>query len=182
MAMPPSFVNMHPCFAASAADEEKQEKDAYSVGKFFLCIFDREQRSSFVVLVVLGVNQVKKMLQMEQEVFANKMCYATNKKCFNGNNKFSRTNFVLNRTKKVTIGTKNVRNENCSLVRPRATFCGLEWSLMILHDLLWHFMVLHGLFILYGLLWPCYGLVWAFYGFYGRISIWKDLNRLFSRS
>ena len=50
---------------------------------------------------------------------------------------------------------KNVRNENCSLVRLRASYCGLVWPLMVLHDLIWQFCTPVR---------PLYGLVWSFYG------------------
>ena len=65
---------------------------------------------------------------------------------------------------------------------PYRTFHGLERPIVILYGLLWSCM------ILYSLLWSCmafYGLVWPFMflcGFYGKISVWMGLNRLFSRS
>ena len=102
------------------------------------------------------------------------------KKCYKWNKKSSRTKFVPNRTKKVKKGTKNVHIENCfrlnrnswlqnSLIGPswpRATFCSIVFPLMVLHDLVWYFMVLYGLFMV----------------LYGKISIWLDLNGLFSRT
>ena len=60
--------------------------------------------------------------------------------------------FYSRSNKNVTKEAKNIRNENCSLARARATYCGLVWVLVVLHDLIWHFMVFYGLFVvLYGL-------------------------------
>ena len=66
----------------------------------------------FFLFLFLAWNQVKKMLQMEQKMFANKICSKTNKTFSNENKKCLRTKFVQNWTKKVTKGTKNVRKES----------------------------------------------------------------------
>ena len=51
---------------------------------------------------------------------------------------------------------------------------GLLSSCMAFNGLAWSWY--------HGILRPFYGLILTFYGFYGRISSWLDLIRLFSRS
>ena len=101
-------------------------------------------------LFLLAWNQVQKILQMHLSLL-------------NGRK------FIPNRAKKLQKlkGTKNVRNGHDfkmalqDLAGPRATYCGLVWPFMVLHDLVWHCMVLYCLvMVVYSLFMVGYGLLW----------------------
>ena len=69
--------------------------------------------------------------------------------------------------KKVTKGTKGTKNGNYSLARPRATYCGLIWPLMVLHDLIYM-----------AILWYCTAFLWSCVAFLWFLWQNTDLNGL----
>ena len=81
-----------------------------------MSFFDREQRSKVLkealLLFLLAWNQVKKMLQIEQKMLANKIRFKANKKC-------SGKNFVPNQTKYTTKGTKNFRERKLLQIKQK---------------------------------------------------------------
>ena len=135
----------------------------------FLRLFqfvDLEQRSKFLketllFLFLLAWNQVKKMLQMEQKMLANKIRFRANKKC-------PRNFFVLNRTKYATKGTENVRKAICGHLQPSMALSKLLWSCMAFS---WSWLLNSLFVVLCRFLWSC-----------GKIWIWFDFYGLFSRS